>query len=552
MMKLRRVSGFCQRGAAIAFIAAIGLVTICAPSRADDAERHAAARLIKETISGAKSSAEAAASLISVAKMLDDSPEIQADFCRKAYEYGVKTSAGHDAALAAIETLIGIDPDSADQWRQKRLVLYRTIYSRSKAAEKPAIGLRIVELTTELADSKARAGQWSEALKFYTSALRSATALKLDSRMKLAEKVEAATAEVNRFKRFEAMKKKLAAEPDNQEARSDIIELCLLEYDSPTRAARFVSEDDDEMLRTYIPLAVKPVKELAETQCLELGLWYRSLAGGVAAKTRKTVALNRAIEYLQRYLELHQAADPAGEKASGQLREVLIELRKLGGKFGPRGAVLIATFEKRTVSTAAGKKYLTDLGPGGLKGLMVGGSLVAGRAGSAMKFDGKAYVDLGNPKALQIAGSQTTCMWLKPANLSDRQNPLNKCYGGEGTWTLEENGTVHYFCGSAGRNEQPYSGYRMPKPVKAGQWAHLAIVRDAKARKVHWYKDGVLAKSFSLKHTVKASKYPLWLGRGYVRRYYGLMDEVAIYNRALSPREIKTICEMGQKGLTLK
>ena len=551
-MKLRRAFGFCQRGAALGFIAAIVIVMICETSLANDAERRTAARLIKETISGAKSSAEAAASLISVAKMLADSPEIQADFCRKAYEYGVKTSAGQEVALAAIEILIGIDPDGADQWRQKRLALYRTIYSRSKAAQRPAIGVRIVELTTELADAKARAGQWSEALKFYASALRSATALKLDSRAKLADRVREVTAELNRFKRFEALKKKLAAEPDNQEVRSDIIELCLLEYDSPARAAQFVSEDDDETLRTYMPLAARPIKEVAEAQCLELGLWYRSLAGGAAAKTRKTVALNRSIEYLQRYLELHQTADPDREKASGQLSEALAEIRKLGGRLGPQGAALIVTFERRTVSTVAGKKYLTNLGPGGLKGLMLGGSLVAGRAGSAMKFDGKAYVDLGNPAAVRFAGSRTTCMWLKPANLSARQNPLNKCYGGEGTWTLEVNGTVHYFCGSTGRNEHPYSGYKMPKPLKAGQWSHLAGVRDAKTRKIHWYKDGVLVKSFSLKQTVKASKYPLLLGKGYVRNYYGLMDEVAIYNRALSPKEIKTICEMGQKGLTLK
>jgi hypothetical protein len=55
-----------------------------------------------------------------------------------------------------------------------------------------------------------------------------------------------------------------------------------------------------------------------------------------------------------------------------------------------------------------------------------------------------------------------------------------------------------------------------------------------------------------LKHRIAASKLPLLLGKGYVRNYQGLMDEFALFNRALTAKEIKTIFETGQKGLTLQ
>ena len=113
----------------------------------------------------------------------------------------------------------------------------------------------------------------------------------------------------------------------------------------------------------------------------------------------------------------------------------------------------------------------------------------SGKAGGALEFDGTDdYVDLGNPSALQITGNQTICLWLRPDVLNKRQNPYAKAYGGEGTWTLEMNGTINYYYGSAGRNSSPYSSYAMSKALKVGQWAHVAVVRDLKSREVTWYR----------------------------------------------------------------
>ncbi|MDP7289744.1 MAG: LamG domain-containing protein [Phycisphaerae bacterium] len=532
--------------------AAAAVVATCTLTLWAQGDRQEGAQLIKDTVAGSKSSAEAAARLMRVALMLNDSPKVQADFCRKAYEYGVKTSAGHGEALAAINILARIEPEQADQWSEKRIALYRTIYSRSKPDKKREAGVRLVELLKELADARNKEGRFSEALKSYTAAFRTATVMKLDGREAIADRIKEVSASLYKAKRFESLKKKLTTEPDNEKTRNEIIEMCLLEFDSPSRAAEFITEDGDETLRTYIPLAGKPSGELTEAECLELGRWYRSLADNTLTKARKTVAFNRAITYLQRYLDLHEKPGADREKISDELIGTMEAARKILGGLAPKGSVLVVTFEKRTMLTIGGKNYFVDTVGKRIRGLMAGGTLAPGRAGLAMKFDGKAYVDFGNPKAIQVAGSQMICMWLKPANLSARQNPLNKSYGGEGTMTLELKGTISYFCGSAGKNAHPYAGYSMRKPLKPGKWAHIALVRDAKAGKVIWYRDGQAVSSYKLKHRIAASKLPLLLGKGYVRNYQGLMDEFALFNRALTAKEIKTIFETGQKGLTLQ
>ena len=529
-----------------------GFLVVCVLSCSAEGADQEGARLIKEIISGSKSSADAAAALMRAAVSLNDVPETQAMFCRKAYEYGIKTAAGQGDAMQALAMLARIEPQHSDDWVAKRVALYRLMYARSKPAERLAVGTRMVALLRSLAETSAEKGQWKASLKFYNAAMSTATALKLKDRAEIAARFRVVSIRMRQAERFESLKKRLLANPDNDTTRNKVIEICLLENDSPAQAAEFVTEDGDETLRTYIPLAAKSIDELTAQPCLELAKWYRSLADSSPAKAYKIVALNRTIDYFQRYLDLHAKPDADRDKASDALTEALVDRRKLGGSLLPQGAVLVVTFESSTLSTSDGKKYIIDASLKRHRGLLTGGALVVGQAGRAMKFDGKTHVDFGNPEALQITGGQTICMWLNPASLSSRRNPINKAYGGEGTWTLETSGTIHYWCGSSGKNASPYTGYLMPKPLKAGQWTHVASVRDTKTRKVIWYKDGQPVLSRTLKNRPAASKYPLLIGKGYVNNYKGLMDELGVFNRALSAKEIDTIYQMGKKGLTLK
>jgi hypothetical protein len=162
-----------------------------------------------------------------------------------------------------------------------------------------------------------------------------------------------------------------------------------------------------------------------------------------------------------------------------------------------------------------------------------------GMSGKAFSLDGSAYIDFGNPVGLRITGNQTIAMWLKPARLGLRQNPLAKAYGGECTFTLEPTGVLNYIYGTSGRNTHPYAVIGSGACFKVGKWTHFAVVRDFKAKKLRFYINGMLRNEIVPKFTkTKASSLSMYLGKGYVNNYSGLIDEVCIWNRALDAWEV--------------
>ena len=148
---------------------------------------------------------------------------------------------------------------------------------------------------------------------------------------------------------------------------------------------------------------------------------------------------------------------------------------------GPSGGLVSRWSGEGNARDSAGKHH----------GRVVGSVKYAkGMSGKAFSLDGRAYIDMGNPAGLRITGNQTIAMWLKPARLGLRQNPLAKAYGGEGTLTLEPTGVLNYYYGTGGGNAEPYTNFSSGQCFKVGQWTHIALVRDFKARKMRFYIDG--------------------------------------------------------------
>ena len=167
-----------------------------------------------------------------------------------------------------------------------------------------------------------------------------------------------------------------------------------------------------------------------------------------------------------------------------------------------------------------------------------------GISGLAFKLDGKdAHINIGSPAAVQVTGDQTIAMWLKPERIGIRQNPIAKAYGGEMTITLEVDGGLTYFYGTHGQNAHPYDHFLLASKVaKVGKWTHIAVVRDFKARKLRWYINGALKLERDAKYNkARASNLPLYIGKGYLKNYCGLIDEVCIWGRALSTNEIAAV-----------
>jgi len=153
-------------------------------------------------------------------------------------------------------------------------------------------------------------------------------------------------------------------------------------------------------------------------------------------------------------------------------------------------------------------------------------------------------------------------MWIKPARLGVRQNILHKAFGAEVSIVLEPTGELSFMYGSSGRDGAPHIlitsfGQAEDEGIGAGQirvfkatrtaakadrWTHIAVARDLAAGRVRWYVNGALVvESATTVPQARASNAPLRLGAGYLKHYQGLIDEVAIWNRPLTAREIKGV-----------
>jgi PKD repeat protein len=190
-----------------------------------------------------------------------------------------------------------------------------------------------------------------------------------------------------------------------------------------------------------------------------------------------------------------------------------------------------------------------DLSGNGLAGTLVSGPIwTTGRYGGGVSFNGSSYINLGNPAALQLTGSMTLTAWIKiSANPGDDGAVVAKL-GGAG-WQLKTSPdtgprTAAIQISSNGSD----SIQRYSKTVLAvSTWYHLAGVYDAAARTLSIYVNGVLDNGV-LSGTIPASQFNAGYNVNIAQRtglpgtfnFLGVIDEVHVFNRALTAGEIQT------------
>ena len=184
----------------------------------------------------------------------------------------------------------------------------------------------------------------------------------------------------------------------------------------------------------------------------------------------------------------------------------------------------------------------TDDIVGGNHGTLRGGATFApGKVGQAFSFDGvDDYVEVADVPSLDITDSITIYAWIKTSATGDWWEIIGKVPG------FPRPGYVLYvnpdskiqceiikeFPNIAGITESTTS-------IEAGEWHHAACVYDGSAVKV--YVNGVLEASNPYSSGISANNAPLRIGD----KFDGLIEEVTIYNRALTATEIRAIYDAG-------
>ncbi|MGD2094745.1 MAG: discoidin domain-containing protein [Phycisphaerales bacterium] len=187
-----------------------------------------------------------------------------------------------------------------------------------------------------------------------------------------------------------------------------------------------------------------------------------------------------------------------------------------------------------------------DLTGNGNDGVFVGDpQWVAGKYGGALEFNGDDYLNCGNGPSLQIRDEITIVFWFQvEAFQNDWEAFLAKSDSAYRASRSATTGNATHM-GLSGTSVGNGNGYfDASVTVTDGQWHHWAGVYDGTEARV--YIDGVLDTTSAGTGQISLSSSDLYIGENSGatgRLLHGILDDVAIYSRALSLEEIQTIME---------
>ncbi|MEM3455459.1 MAG: LamG domain-containing protein, partial [Candidatus Micrarchaeia archaeon] len=171
----------------------------------------------------------------------------------------------------------------------------------------------------------------------------------------------------------------------------------------------------------------------------------------------------------------------------------------------------------------------------------------SGKFGSAISFDGvDDYINLGSSSYLTPgSGNFTVMAWIR--SNSTAQGQIVARHGGvQQYWAFTKTDKVRFVIRDQSMNEPMVTSSSF---VTNNTWIHVAAVRDIVTDKLYIYINGVLENSTTDTTTgpIDATGLTTAVGRlgGTAQEYFnGSIDEVRIYNRALSADEIKMHYQM--------
>ncbi|MFB0524755.1 MAG: LamG-like jellyroll fold domain-containing protein, partial [Phycisphaerae bacterium] len=161
-----------------------------------------------------------------------------------------------------------------------------------------------------------------------------------------------------------------------------------------------------------------------------------------------------------------------------------------------------------------------------------------GKINGALTFDGKSdYIDCGNNSSLDLTNNFTIAAWVKPYSFSWLTGIVSKYH------TVEANSYYLRLDLNPPYNKVQFGGKSWAtslSSLNANQWYFVVGMRDSGIGKI--YINGNLDVSSAV--AISSSSDPVYIGMDYqpdARYFYGVIDDVMIFNRTLSEAEIKAL-----------
>jgi len=167
---------------------------------------------------------------------------------------------------------------------------------------------------------------------------------------------------------------------------------------------------------------------------------------------------------------------------------------------------------------------------------------VVGVAGGALEFNGTSdFVDCGDDESLDITGPITITLWMRPAAAGEggpNAGPVCKALSGATwSWQLRYNAPGGNYMGFQFNGDPEGSTWvDVQEDLSPGQWYHVAGTFDGTNIKCHL--DGTETDSGTISG-IRGGQSTFFIGQdGWVNVFNGAVDEVRVYNHALSEAEI--------------
>ncbi len=199
---------------------------------------------------------------------------------------------------------------------------------------------------------------------------------------------------------------------------------------------------------------------------------------------------------------------------------------------GASGLVAAYGFEEGTGTTTA------DASGNGNAGAISGATWTAnGHSGNALTFNGtSAMVSVNDSASLDLTSGMTLEAWVYPTTLKS-------------SWTdiIFKSGDVYFLMGTTPTSQFPDVGGAFTannvfgtSALPLNTWSHLAGTYDGTT--LRFYLNGNQVATGTVSATIPTSTGPLSIGgdSGGSQYWTGMIDEVRIYNRALSATEVQT------------
>ncbi len=198
-----------------------------------------------------------------------------------------------------------------------------------------------------------------------------------------------------------------------------------------------------------------------------------------------------------------------------------------------------------------------DYSGGDYRGSIYGAKWTEGMVNSALEFDGLAdYVEIPETSDTFEEGDHTFSLWLKSTGERDNTKYILCHYNWRFYWGSDSK--ICFTVGRMNNGEGPAYGITAEVPEIKSDWIHLAGVYNPSENKILLYVNGEYAGETDIGKDEIWTDYGnhnLLIGtskHGAATFFEGLVDEVRIYDRALSQQEIREIMSgsLGFSGIS--